>query len=206
MSSCWVNVQVMSSTGKSSDPEERAVVSSCACVFSSWTSSWMLLLKCRGHFLVCSGIQKRAVSLANKRVLMQGFHVVFLEKNVLPNKYHLVLSVCQGFDDGLRARRTALPWTVSSRALEADSSRMIGGWLFLAKLSPDNWGGWLLLDGLVVLYSFFLNIQKGAISENSWNRQPVPSNLHTETLACSLLLCSAHSWWFSVDIFPRWPC
>lgn len=110
---------------------------------------------------------------------MQGFHVVFLEKNMLPSKYHLLLSMCWGFGDELRARRTALPWTISSRALEADSSRMIGGWLFLAKLSPDNWGEWLLPDGLVALYSFFLNIQKEAVSENSWNRQPAPSHFHT---------------------------
>lgn len=140
---------------------------------------WMPLLRSRGHSLIGIGIEKRAVSLASRMVLMQGFHVVFLEKNMLPRKYHLLLSMCQGFGDELRARRTPLPWTISSRALEADSSRMIGGWLFLAKLSPDNWGEWLLPDGLVAFYSFFLNMQKEAISENSWNRQPVPSNFHS---------------------------
>lgn len=124
---------------------------------------WMPLLRSRGHSLISIGIEKRAVSLASRMVLMQGFHVVFLEKNMLPRKYHLLLSMCQGFGDELRARRTPLPRTISSRALEADSSRMIGGWLFLAKLSPDNWGEWLLPDGLVAFYSFFLNMQKEAI-------------------------------------------
>lgn len=128
---------------------------------------WMLLLSCRGHLLIHNGIQKRAISLANRRLLMQGFNVVFLERNMLSNKYHLLLSIFQGIGDELRARRTALRWTISSRAQEADSSRMIGGWPFFAKLSPDNWGEWLLPDGLVVVYSFSLNIQKGAISENS---------------------------------------
>lgn len=73
---------------------------------------------------------------------MQGFHIVFLVKNVLPNKYHLVLGMCQGLGDELGASRTALPWTVSSRALQTDSSRMVGGRLFLSNVSPDNSGGW----------------------------------------------------------------
>lgn len=161
MSNCWVNVQIMSDTGKCPvTTRERCSLFMCVHIFlmdlmDTSFDAWDLL--------ICKGTQKRALSLASRRVFMQGFHVVFQEKNVLPHKYHLLLSMRQGFGNELRARRTAQPWTISCRALEAHSSRMTGGWLFLARLSPDNWGEWLLPNGLLVLYSFFLDIEKGAI-------------------------------------------
>lgn len=157
-------------------------------------------------------LQERAVSSANSRALMQGCHIVFLVKNVLPNKYHLVLATCQGLGDELGVSRTALPWTVSSRALETHSCRMTEGWLLLSYVSPENSGGWLLCDGLVVLYSLFHSMQKGAISENSWDEQtahvlPACVLFYWETrLVLFSSFCSAHSWWFSADISPKWPC
>lgn len=174
---------------------------------------WMLISRSKGHLLFFSGKQKRTVSLAKSRVLMQGFHIFFLVKNVLPNKYHLVLAPCQGLGDELGASRTALPWRMSSRALlEVHSCRMTGGWLFLCNVSPEISGGWLLGDGVVVLYSLFHTTQKGAISEKSWGGQtahvlPTCLLFYWETRRVPFSsFCSARSRWLSADIFPKWPC
>lgn len=159
---------------------------------------WMLLLRCRGHLLVCDGIHKRAVSLANRRALMQGLHVVFLEKNMLPNKYHLLLSMFQEFGDELRARRNALLWTISSRALEADSSRMTGGWLFLAKLSQTTGmsGSSLMVWWSSTHFSSTYKREQSLKILGIDNQFLPTSSYITEKLACSLLVCLAHSWCF----------
>lgn len=147
MSSCRVNVQVMSGREMSTDPEGR-VVSSCVCIFSSWTNRHLFRCLFWDHLLVFSDIEKRTSSLVNKRVLMQGFRIVFL------------VTCCQ----------INITWfwvcdrgqTMSQEPAE----------LHCPEQFPDQINaGWLLWDGLVVLYSLFHSMKKGAISKHSRDGQ-----------------------------------
>lgn len=122
-----------------------------------------------GYFSTFRGIQKRTVSLASSKVLMQGFQIVFLVQNVLPNKYHLVLVKCQVVRSEVGASRVALPPAVFTTALKTDSCGVTGDgfslmyWLFLVDGFPW-WSG-----GPLVTPSH--NTQKGQSLKVPWDGQ-----------------------------------
>lgn len=204
MSTCWMNVQVMSGREMSTDPEGR-VVSSCVCIFSSWTNRHLFGCLFWDHLLVFSDIEKRTSSLVNKRVLMKGFHIVFL---VMCCQINITwFWVC---DRGQ---------TMSQEPAELHCPKQFPDQTNTSQMTGDGSSSLMcpqifLLDGSSAMVWW-----SSTHCSTAWKRGQSPNNLGMDkqltsfqpacflTEHCSLLLlCSAHSWWFSADISPKWPC